>query len=82
VQKVFSHILALRSKVFYTEVVINLIPFRFLLGYPIHFIPFPLIRGTYIREASPPFDSPFKERGEILERGEAPLLPTHPLPYN
>jgi len=44
----------------------NLTPFRFLLGNPIPFIPFPLIRGrgiSYIREASPPFDPPFKERG-------------------
>jgi len=45
---------------------IDLTPFRFLSGNPIPFIPFPLIRGrgiSYIREASPPFDSLLKERG-------------------
>jgi len=60
---------------------IGLTPFRFLLGNPIPFFPFPLSRGrgAYIREASPPFDSPFKEGEEILERGFAPLLPMFPL---
>jgi len=55
---------------------------RFLLGNPIPFIPFPLIRGwgVYVREASPPFDSPFKEGGGILERGKVPLSPVLPLP--
>jgi len=46
---------------------INLTLFRFLLGNPIPFIPFPLSRGrgiSYIREASPPFDPPFKGRGQ------------------
>jgi len=41
-----------------------------------------LIRGrgiSYIREASPPFDPPFKER-ELLERSFASLFPTLPLP--
>jgi len=61
---------------FIPRLFINLTPFRFLLGNPIPFIPFPLIRGrgiSYIREASPPSDSPFKERGEFfVKRGFAP----------
>ena len=35
-----------------------------LFANPIPFFPFPLIRGrgiSYIREALPPFDSPFKD---------------------
>ena len=61
----------------------NLTPFRFLLGNPIPFFPFPLSRGrgiSYIREASPPFDPPFKGGEEISERGFAPLLSTPPFP--
>jgi hypothetical protein len=54
---------------------IYLTPFNY--SNPIPFIPFPLIRGrgiSYIREASPLFDSPFKERGDFLLRGaNAPL---------
>jgi len=59
----------------------NLTPFRFLFGNPIPFIPFPLIRGrgnSYIREASPLFDSPlastsWKGEKDIRKRGFAPL---------
>jgi len=44
------------------------------LGNPIPFIPFPLIRGrgVYVREALPPFDSPFKERGGDFREGQSP----------
>ena len=63
----------------------NLTPFRFLLGNPIPFIPFPLIRGwgiNYIREAKPPFDPPFKERGKDFKEGAEPLSYLHsPFPY-
>jgi len=55
---------------------INLTPFRFLFGNPIPFIPFPLIRGrgnSYIREASPLFDSPSKEGKGLLVKGFRPF---------
>jgi len=61
----------------------NLTPFKLLFSNPIPFIPFPLTRGrgiSDIREASPLFDSPLKEKEEILERGFTPLLPALPLP--
>jgi len=61
----------------------NLTPFRFLLGNPIPFIPFPLSRGrgiSYIREASSPFDPPFKERGKRFQGRVKPLSYLHP-PY-
>jgi len=68
----------------------NLTSFRFLLGNPIPFtplgtltgfIPFPLSRGrgiSYIREASPPFGPPFKERGKRFQRGALPRSNLHP----
>jgi len=59
-------------------------PFRYLLGNPIPFIPFPLIRGrgiSYIREASPLFDSPFRERERDFREGLRPSLTyTSPFP--
>ncbi len=60
---------------------INLTPFKPLFSNPIPFIPFPLTRGrgiSYIRGASPLFDSPLKEKEEILERGFASLTCTPP----
>jgi hypothetical protein len=64
---------------------INLTPFRFLFGNPIPFIPFPLIRGRgtiVFRRGISPFRLSLLigEGEETLERGEAPLLPTIPLP--
>jgi hypothetical protein len=60
------------------RLLINLTPFIF--SNPIPFIPFPLIRGrgiSYIREALPPFDSPFKDEekrdffdASLKERGK------------
>jgi len=43
---------------------------------PIPFIPFPLLRGRgsdFLREASPPFDSPLKEKEKIFYRRAKPL---------
>jgi len=54
----------------------KLTPFRFLLGNPIPFIPFPLSRGrgiSYIREAKPPFGPPSKGEGEEILEGAKPL---------
>jgi len=61
---------------------INLTPFRFLVGNPIPFIPFPLTRGRgndFLREASPLFDSPLpftpsKEGGRDLGEGRSPSI--------
>jgi len=71
------------------RLLIYLTPFRFYLEPHPPLSPFPLARGRgngNIREAKPLFDSPIVsvslkgEGEEILERGEAPLLPLFPLP--